>query len=303
MKSHFTNVRGDPIRTPYYLSQLEVLYEGSYFPWVVSDAVKHLTEEERFLTRFDETSVPELGELNNVSRMSFYANTKALEGDGENRIRSRIANIAKLVDTYSSPTNSQMLGKHLEALVKAEIRAQGFRIVHEHSAEYKDRQWTATEHDLDLIAELPNTNFAIGVEVKNTLDLMQPSEIDIKIDICAELGIVPVFAVRWIKPYIECIRRQNGFSWVFKTQMYPLGQEDMVAELYGKLSELDRFGPTGHALEWPISVRTNLPPKPTAKFSDWVLRIRDNPPAVDVSERCVPKHIREAEGPLEHDFF
>ncbi len=301
LRAHFTNARGKPIRTPYYLSQLQVLHENNFFPWVVSDAVKRLTEEECFLSRLDENSIPELGELSNVSRISFYANTEALQGEGGYRVRSRILNIAKLVDSYSDPDNSEMLGKHLEAMVKAEIRAQGFKIVGEHSAEYKGNQWTKTQHNLDLIAELPNTKLAIGLEAKNTLDLMQASEIDIKIDICAALGIVPVFAVRWIKPYIECIRLQNGFSWVFKTQMYPLGQEPMVKKLYNKLSGPKRKGPNGRALEWPVSVRTELPSKSVAKFSDWVLRTKDNPRNVDTSKRCVPKCVRDADEPLEPD--
>lgn len=303
VKAHFTNVRGDPIKTPYYLSQLEILYEGSFFPWVVSDAVKQLTEQQHFLTRFDSHSIATLRDLTNVSRISFYVNTKALAGEGNERVKTRIINIAKLVDRYSNPENSDMLGKHLEGLVKAELRAQGFNVVGEHDNKYNGKEWTATGHDLDFIVELPNTSLAIGVEVKNTLDLMQTDEIDIKIDICNTLGIVPVFAVRWIKPYIECIRKQNGFSWVFKTQIYPLGQQEMVKDLYSKLSDTDRIGPTGHILEWPITVRTDLPPKSVSKFHDWIMRVNDNPPPVDTSFRCSQRREREPELLLEPEFL
>ena len=60
---------------------------------------------------------------------------------------------------------------------------------------------------------------------------MEPKEIDVKIDICRHLGIVPVFAVRWNKPYVNCVYKQGGFRWFFKMQMFPIGQEKLVNQL------------------------------------------------------------------------
>jgi len=187
----------------------------------------------------------------------------------EKRIKNRAYNIATLVDDYSSPKISKMLGDHLESLVKAEQRAQQFDIKGVHTNEYKSAKWTESDHTLDIIAECRNGKLAIRVEVKNTLELITQKEIDIKIKICKYLGIVPVFAVRWNKPYVDHINKQGGFCWMFKTQIYPLGQEDLVKRLYSKLSELNRTDSKGNPLMFPVSVRTELPPKSIQIFQKW----------------------------------
>lgn len=48
LRAHFTDARGKPIKTPYYTSQLYILYEDMFFPWVVSRALRAL-EGEGFL--------------------------------------------------------------------------------------------------------------------------------------------------------------------------------------------------------------------------------------------------------------
>ncbi len=42
------------------------------------------------------------------------------------------------------------------------------------------------------------------------------------------LGITPVFAARWLKPYTKTIEDKEGFSWIFKTQVYPPGMEALT---------------------------------------------------------------------------
>jgi hypothetical protein len=51
-----------------------------------------------------------------------------------------------------------------------------------------------------------------------------------------------------LKPYIELLRKKGGFSWVFKTQIYSPGFEQLRRTLYKRL-------------ELPVSVRTELPEK------------------------------------------
>ena len=92
--------------------------------------------------------------------------------------------------------------------------------------------------------------------MKNTLPIIEREELDIKLEICDYLGIRPVFAVRWIKPYIEYIRRRGGFSWVFKTQIYPPGFEELTKLLYKRLG-------------LPVTVRTDLPEKSVRLFQIW----------------------------------
>jgi hypothetical protein len=288
LRHHFTNVLGGPIRSAYYLSQLQILYEQDFFPWVLSDAVKQLIDE-GFLTKLTEEDIPEISSLPNITRIQFLINSRAIAAN-PNQIKKRCRNTATLVNRYSSPVNSDMIGKHLESLVRAELRAQSFTIEGSHTNSFNRRQWTRTDHNLDFIATHSSGHLSIGVEVKNTLDMIEAEEIDIKIEICKFLGIIPVFAVRWIKPYINCINRQGGFSWVFKTQMYPLGQDKFVRELFARLSVTNRTDARGHELQFPVTVRTELPPISVQKFQDWVARAIVTPPVVNTNVKCASSH-------------
>jgi hypothetical protein len=236
-----------------------------------------------------EEEIPEISSLPYITRIQFLVNSTAARTNLD-RIKKRCRNIAALVNRYSSPENSEMIGKHLESLVRAELRAQSFTIVGTHTNTFNERQWTRTNHNLDFIATHSSGNFTIGVEVKNTLDMIEAEEIDIKIEMCEFLRIVPVFAVRWIKPYINCINRQGGFSWVFKTQMYPLGQERLVKDLFEKLSVTNKADSRGHELQFPVIVRTELPHTPVQKFLEWVARALVTPPVVNTSVKCASSH-------------
>ncbi|MCP8314245.1 MAG: hypothetical protein H3Z53_07740, partial [archaeon] len=119
--------------------------------------------------------------------------------------------------------------------------------------EYKGKIWTQTAHDLDFVVEYKNGQLALGVEVKNTLSVMPRDEIDVKIRICDFLGIKPVFAIRWVKPHVEEIKNRGGFAWMFKTQIYPPGYEDLVRQIFKKMG-------------LPVTVRTDLPPKTILPF-------------------------------------
>lgn len=112
---------------------------------------------------------------------------------------------------------------------------------------------------------------------------MPPDEIDTKIEMCEYLGLVPVFATRWIKPYFYCTSNQGGFCWMLKTQYYPLGFEEYTEHLYNKLSDLIKKDSVGHKLEFPIKVRKELTDKNIEIFRKWVEDKKDNPPNVDSS--------------------
>jgi hypothetical protein len=285
LKKHFVNVKGEPVRTPYYHHQLQVLYENDFYDWIISYALTQLVKE-GFLTKLDSNDIPEFKKFVNISKIKFYANTLALKTKEEaHRMKTHAINIAKLVDKYDY-LMSEILGKQLESLVKHELRASQFEIIGEHTKEYGGKKWTTTDHNLDIIAKKKDTGFVIGVEVKNTLSIIEPSEIDTKIEICEHLGIIPVFAVRWIKPYVDCIRRQGGFSWMFKTQIFPYGYDNFTVELYQKLSELNKVNSKGRQLEFPVKVRNDLPEKSVKKFNDWVNQVERNPPKIDTSFRC-----------------
>jgi len=286
LKIHYTNKIGQPIKTPYYLSQLQILYENDFFPWVISDGIAELVHD-GFLTLVDMNGVPDMKKLKNITKINFYANAAAIETpDDLSLMQTHAMNIANIVDEYSSRDNSDVLGRHLETLVKLELRAQQFSIAGVHTNEYRGKKWTETRQDLDIIAEHKSGKLNIGVQVKNSLNLMEPEEIDTQIDICAYLGLVPVFAVRWIKPYIDCIFKQGGFCWVFKSQVYPIGFEKHVKNLYDRLSELNKVNSKNHPLQFPVTARGELTELSIQKFQDWVQQCIETPPLVNTSYRC-----------------
>jgi tellurite resistance protein len=256
------------------------LYESRFFDWVVTTALNGLVRD-GYLEVFDRQNTLELERMGNkIGRMKFYANADAVRTDRERQLMKRhVVSTARLVSRYSDANSTRMLGAHLESLVKSQLQISQFEIMGVHTNEHLGRKWTKTNHNLDFIAKKKGNGLAIGVEVKNTLGGMDPEEIDVKIDICRYLGIVPVFAVRWNKQYINCVHKQGGFSWFFKTQMFPLGQESLVNKLFTRLS-------AGQQLKFPVSVRTSLPEKTVRVFDRWVRRVEDNPPYIDVAVRC-----------------
>ena len=72
--------------------------------------------------------------------------------------------------------------------------------------------------------------------MKNTISALDKKEADTKLDMCDFLGITPVFAARWLEPYTtKYIENRGGFSWIFKTQLYPACMEALTEKLSKKL--------------------------------------------------------------------
>jgi len=245
----FVDKYNRPKRALYYVTQLQTLLENKHFPWIVYQAASQLVNG-GFLSKVETATKYH-------ERVVFFFNAKLDTPNYRPILETHMRSICGLIDKYSKPNIGKALGDHLEGLVKAELRAQGFKIVGTHTSEYKDKVWVKTGHDLDFIAEHTTRKLVVGVEVKNTLPIIEREELDIKLEMCEHFGITPVFAVRWIKPYIELIRSKGGFSWVFKTQIYPPGFEQLTKTLYRRL-------------ELPVNVRTDLPEKSIEIFRRWV---------------------------------
>jgi hypothetical protein len=245
----FTDNAGRPKKTPYHVTQLQTLLEHDFFPWVTYQAAKQLVEK-GVLSRLEAASKTQ-------EKVVFFYNSKLDKPEFEKQLSKHVKSHCQLIDKYSSDDVLRILGKYLEGLVKTELRVQGFTIVDMHSKKYKDLIWTETNHNLDFIAEHRSGKLTIGVEVKNTLPIIKRNEIEVKLQICEYLGITPVFAVRWLKPYADMIRLRGGFSWMFKTQIYPPGFEQLTKTLYDRL-------------QLPVTVRTDLPEKTIPIFQRWV---------------------------------
>lgn len=245
----FVDKYNRPKKSPFYVTQLQTLLENQHFPWIAYQAASQLVKED-ILDKY-ETPTRYHG------RVVFFFNKRLATPEYKPILQIHMKSICRLIDRYSKPSIGKALGNHLEGLVKAELRAQGFSIVGTHTSEYKKKQWTQTGHNLDFIAEHISGKLNVGVEVKNTLPIIEREELDTKLDICDFLGVTPLFAVRWIKPYTELIRSRGGFSWVFKTQIYPPGFDELTKTLFNRL-------------QLPVNVRTDLPPKTIEIFRRWV---------------------------------
>jgi hypothetical protein len=245
----FTDKSGRPKKTPYHVTQLQTLLETNFFPWITYQAAKQLVQE-GVLSRLEASSRTQ-------ERVVFFYNAKLDKPEYQKQLSKHIKAHCQLIDKYSNDNVLRILGKYLEGLVKTELRVQGFTIVETHAKKYKDKVWTKTNHNLDFIAEHHSGKLAIGVEVKNTLPIIKRDEIEVKLQICEHLQLTPVFAVRWLKPYVDMIRKRGGFSWMFKTQIYPPGFEELTKTLYSRL-------------KLPVTVRTDLPEKTIPIFQRWV---------------------------------
>jgi Holliday junction resolvase len=108
-----------------------------------------------------------------------------------------------------------MLGERLQDLVQSELRAHGFKIIDKKdSRQFGGRTWDESKHMLDVIAK--NEKMTIGVEIKNTLYPTPVSEVKTKIKICQHLGLISVFACRWMEQHRRIIELNNGLLWQFK---------------------------------------------------------------------------------------
>jgi hypothetical protein len=91
LRNHFFNVRGDAIKTPYFLKQLQVLYENDYFPWIVSDALK-LLESQGIIRSFTQDSLKNMAKLKHLSQIKFFVNSMIVDNVAEfERLKSRVA--------------------------------------------------------------------------------------------------------------------------------------------------------------------------------------------------------------------
>jgi hypothetical protein len=245
----FIDKYGRPKKTPYYVAQLQTLLEKQFFPWITHQAAEQLVNE-KVLSKITTTTKYH-------GKVVFFYNARLDKSNLKLTVEKHVKSTCKLIDKYSDPSVCKAFGEHLEGLVKAELRAQGFKIVGARTNKYKNKEWAKTKNNLDFIAEHNSGKLTIGVEVKNTIPIIEREEIEIKIDMCEFLQITPVFAVRWLKPYTELIRNRGGFSWIFKTQIYPPGFDDLTKTLWKRLG-------------LPVNVRTDLPEKSVLIFQNWV---------------------------------
>ena len=245
----FLDSSNRPKRTPRNESAIQIFLESNFTPSQVKNGLNSL--ENMGILSSIKVKVKSIGES------KFYFSTKLKTDVIFNEIPNKIKRTSKWIGKYANVKVARMIGEHLHYLVKTELRAQGFEIIEEkHVRSYGLRRWNRTKHSLDIIAKHSTKDLVIGVEIKNMLPLIQKSEIMIKLEMCNYLGIVPVFACRWIEPYRKLISEQ-GFLWQFKHQLYPIGQESFVTELNKRLL-------------LPVKVAGEIPANSIIEFQNWL---------------------------------
>ncbi|MCH8814159.1 MAG: hypothetical protein IH957_03545 [Chloroflexi bacterium] len=136
-----------------------------------------------------------------------------------------------LATEYAEETVSKAVGRYAETLVSFGLRALGLQIHSRNTNKYNGKAWSKSQHDLDFIVEGPNA--AYGVEVKNTFDYMPMNEFSIKLDMCNELGLIPLFIVR-SRDSIQWrdTRERHGLIYMFKSKIFPPGYDDLVSRMW-----------------------------------------------------------------------
>jgi hypothetical protein len=99
---------------------------------------------------------------------------------------------------------------------------------------YGGETWEKTGHDLDFVFE--KDGVAYGCEIKNTLGYIQKEELVIKLKMCENLRLKPLFIMRWSpKTYNKMIIDKGGFVLIFGSQIYELSQKKLVERLKADL--------------------------------------------------------------------
>ena len=148
--------------------------------------------------------------------------------------RRRAAKVVSLINRYSDPSVCELVGERGEELVLDGFANAGFRQIDRHVNEHEGVRWTESNHNLDFIFERDGRRY--GVEVKNTLQYMEESELRLKMRMCDTLRITPVFAVRMLpRTWINELRIAGGYAMIMEWQMYPRAPKGLASEIRTEL--------------------------------------------------------------------
>ncbi len=233
----------------FYKQQLEVIFEDRYFHWVTSRALSELAAEGYIA--LEREILPGTGNI------TFYHATT------HRYWRRQAQDVIALVSLFSAPPFTAGLGAQGEMMFDAALASVGFLPTARKVRTYAGRDWAATEHDLDRVFE--RDGVAYGAEIKNTLKYIPRDELTVKLRMCKHLGLRPLFIVRMAaKSYIHEVRLENGFTLVFKFQLYPFGQKPFA----------DRVR---EALRLPVDCPTRIADGTVQRFLKWHLKTLPKP--------------------------
>jgi hypothetical protein len=225
----------------FYLRQLQVKLEKKYFHWVTNNALLGLIK---------------IGYLKDyrIEREKGTSTRYFIHHSNRYAVRA-IRRIEEVINEYSQDNITRGCGYRAEDLFCKALSLHGFQPVGEKIKEYNGKRWTKTGHDLDFIFVKDRVEY--GCEIKNTLGYIDKEELDIKIEMCAYFNVVPLFIMRYApKSYNHLIYTNGGFALIFETQIYELGQ----VELVNKIKEI---------IGLPVICTKGIPDGIIDRFSNW----------------------------------
>ncbi len=204
----------------FYGRQIEVIVERDFFHWITTAALGELVNEGKIQS--------EKLDVRTGLVARFYWSK------GVRYWKREAGRTAKLIGRYSTEEVSRAVGDHGELMFDAALPRFGFMPVGREVQEYKGKKWTLTGHDLDRVFERDGVGY--GAEIKNTLDYIEREELETKISMCKELGLRPLFIMRFApKSYNDMIIKSGGYAMIFEWQLYPPGLAELAKELKEQL--------------------------------------------------------------------
>ncbi len=196
----------------FYQRQVEVLLEKDLFHWITVRALGELIEE-----RAIRTELAPLGGGEQKIKFLWAPRLRYWKREAQ-RIEGLVLEISRL---------GRAIGAHGETMFDAALPRFGFMPRGQKVRSYGGRDWKETGQDLDRVFE--RDGMCYGAEIKNTLEYIPHEEMQVKVRMCQELGLTPLFTVRVApKSYIEEVREYGGFTLVFGYQLYPHGHEGLA---------------------------------------------------------------------------
>lgn len=204
----------------FYSTQIETQLERDVFHWITNKALL------------------ELGNAGKIQRMpavvqgksvNFYAHSKYRYWKREQK------QLQVLLERIFDPEFTHAVGRHAEMMFDSALSRHGFMIKDKDVSSWNGATWTKSNHNLDRI--VVRDGIAYGIEIKNTQNYIQRPELDLKLDLCKHLGLVPLFIMRYApKSYMYRIAAKfRGFGLLYEEQIYPFGHSALLTEVREKL--------------------------------------------------------------------
>lgn len=196
----------------YYQRQLQVLLEREFFHWVTARALAEMHSA---------------GEIETTKEAVGFGAVRFFWRKAHRYWRRELRSLAETIQAYSAADFAEGLGRHAETMFDAALPRAGLRYLAENVKEYGGVKWEKTGHDLDRIFELDGV--AYGVEIKNKLQYIDQVEFDVKLALCFELKLKPLFIMRALpRTYAYRVIRQGGYAMVFRHHLYPHGHSEFA---------------------------------------------------------------------------